>query len=122
MNSMNFYLNFYSGLGIVLLAIFVSLFKWKNLDSGGKVFFISMVSYFLTQFVAQGGLLYKDISKKYWTFYLVVRDLQPILEYTIFVFFFHFAIPELRAEKLATYLVPLGWGTWVLCAILFWTH
>lgn len=117
---MNIYLNFYTGLGIVLIAILISLCRWKYLDAMGKVFFASMAWYFFAFLVSEGGLLYKSKFSNYWTFYLVVRDAQTIIEYTLCVLFFHFAMPELRRRKILYYLLPLGYVAWISCAILFW--
>lgn len=117
---MNIYLNFYVGLGIVLLSIIVSLLRWKLLDMAGKIFFTGMMWYFFSQFVAEGGLLYKDISRPYWTFYLIIRDIQAIIELTLCLLFFHFAIPELKAKKIALYLIPAAWAIWIAFAVIFW--
>lgn len=118
MNSI--YINFYIGLGITLLAIVVSIFRWKSLDLMAKIFSAGMAWYFFTYLVAEGGLLYKNISRNYWTFYLFIRNIQPIIEYSLCVLFFYYAIPELRRRKITTYLLPTGWAIWTACAIIFW--
>ncbi len=117
---MNIVLNFFVGLSIVLLSILVCLFRWKQLDIAGKVFFTGMTWYFLSQTVAEGGLIYKSMFIDYWTWYIVIRDIQPIIELTLCLLFFHFAIPELRAKKIGFYLIPAAWALWIGFAIIFW--
>lgn len=117
---MNIYLNFYTGLSVVLLAITAGAYKLKQTDITGRIFFMTMIWYFFTQFVTEGGLLYKDIGiNRFTTFYYAVRNAQPLIEYTLFVLFFHFSIKNFRQRKLAHYLVPLGMLLWGTCLVVF---
>jgi len=117
---MNIYLNFYTGLSVVLLSITAGVYKWKQSDKTGKIFFMTMVWYFITQLVTEGGLLYKDIGiYRFPSFYYAVRNAQPLVEYTLFVLFFHFSIHKFRERRLAHYLVPIGLLLWAVCLVAF---
>lgn len=116
---MNVYLNFYSGLAIVMLAIFSCIFRWKQTDLPGRLFFAGLIWYLFTDFVLQGGLLYKDYFIKYKTFYYLVRNIEAPVSFILYTLFFHFAVEQFRRKRIALYLVPAGIVLWVACAIIF---
>lgn len=115
---MNIFLNFYADLVVVLLAIIVGIYQWKRLELIAKIFFTTMVWYFLVQLVTEGGLLY-HLKDRFSEFYYLIRGTQSIVDFILCVAFFYFGIDRLRKKRKMLYLVPAAIVAWLACIYLF---
>jgi hypothetical protein len=106
-------ITFYIETVLTTFAVLAALFKWKDMDLVGKVYFVNLAWYMIVNTLGCWGFFHKDFYARFHAPLYILDKTSPLTDYVTCAIFLNYATPQFRRKHIGIIAAVVGLTVWI---------